>query len=58
MDVSNGRRWETILTPMKQRSQLGKRLFDLALTLPVLVLLSPLITVDSRTRADPRPTQR
>ena len=45
MDVSNGRRWETILAPMKRRSQPGKRLFDLALTLPVLVLLSPLITV-------------
>jgi sugar transferase EpsL len=28
-----------------RRSQLGKRLFDLALTLPALVLLSPLIAV-------------
>jgi sugar transferase EpsL len=30
---------------MKRRSQPGKRLFDLALTLPALVLLSPLIAV-------------
>lgn len=30
---------------MIRRSQIGKRLFDLALTLPALVLLSPLIAV-------------
>jgi lipopolysaccharide/colanic/teichoic acid biosynthesis glycosyltransferase len=30
---------------MKRHPQLGKRLFDLALTLPALMLLSPLIAV-------------
>jgi sugar transferase EpsL len=33
------------MVPMKRRPQLGKRFFDLALTLPALVLLSPLILV-------------
>jgi sugar transferase EpsL len=30
---------------VKRRSQFGKRLFDMALTLPALILLSPLIAV-------------
>ena len=45
IDVSKGTREDAILASMKRRSQLGKRFFDLALTLPVLVLLSPLMTV-------------
>jgi sugar transferase EpsL len=34
-----------ILTPMKRRSQPGKRLFELVLTLPALVLLLPLAAI-------------
>jgi lipopolysaccharide/colanic/teichoic acid biosynthesis glycosyltransferase len=45
IDVSKGTREDTIRASMKRRSQLGKRFFDLALTVPGLVLLSPLITV-------------
>jgi lipopolysaccharide/colanic/teichoic acid biosynthesis glycosyltransferase len=34
-----------ILTPMKQRSQPGKRLFELVLTLLALVMLLPLAAI-------------